>query len=303
MGEPLRPDDPRTLGRFQLLERLGEGGQGIVYLGTDPTSGDRVAVKVLKAADAEARGRLEREMNAVQRVRRRFCVARVIDFSFDGERPFVVSEYVEGPSLYERVAQSGPLRDGDLERLLVNTATGLISIHGSGVVHRDLKPANVLLGPDGPRVVDFGIARPVDQHTLSGQLVGTPSYFAPEQLDGRPASTRSDIWAWACTMVFAATAFPPFGPFPEDGPNLAVVFHRILHAPPRLGPSLAEWEPLLLACLNRDPDQRPTARQVYDLILEADPDVETPPAEPSARPWLPPRTPDRPAPGPEHTSL
>ncbi|GAA3197931.1 serine/threonine protein kinase [Actinocorallia longicatena] len=300
MGEPLKPDDPRTLGRFTLRERLGEGGQGIVYLGLDPESGERVAVKVLKAADAEARQRLEREMNAVQRVRRRFCIARVIDFSFEGQRPFVVSEYVEGPSLYERVAQSGPLRDGDLERLLVNTATALIAIHQSGVVHRDLKPANVLLGPDGPRVVDFGIARPVDQHTRSGQLVGTPSYFAPEQLNGVPASQASDIWAWACTMVFAATAFPPFGPFPDDGPNIAAILSRIIREEPRLGHGLDEWEPLLKRCLDKDPARRPTARQVHDLILESDLDIEPPPvpAEPPVSSWQPPPTPGFPAAAP-----
>ncbi|WP_106399726.1 serine/threonine-protein kinase [Actinocorallia populi] len=269
MAEPLRPGDPHTLGRFALLERLGEGGQGIVYLGRDPQTGDRVAVKVLKAADAEARERLAREMNAAQRVRLQYCISRVVDYSFEGTRPFVVSEFVDGPSLFERVAAQGPLRGGDLERLLAFTAQALVTIHGSGVVHRDLKPANVLLGPDGPRVVDFGIARPVDQHTLSGAIVGTPAYIAPEQLQGQPAGKASDVWAWACTMVFAATGYPPFGPFDGDGDNIAAVLGRIMHAEPRLGHGLEAFEPLLRGCLDKDPARRPSARRLRE-ELEAD---------------------------------
>ncbi|MEO3782049.1 serine/threonine-protein kinase [Actinocorallia sp. B10E7] len=291
MAEPLRPDDPRALGRFFLLKRLGEGGQGIVYLGRDSQSQEKVAVKVLKAADAEARERLEREMNAVQRVRLQYCISRVIDYSFEGTRPFVVSEFVDGPSLFDRVAAQGPLRGGDLERLLAFTAQALVTIHGSGVVHRDLKPANVLLGPDGPRVVDFGIARPVDQHTQGGQLVGTPSYIAPEQLQGRPASKASDVWAWACTMVFAATGHPPFGPFDGDGDNVAVILGRIMHAEPRLGHGLEAFEPLLRRCLDKDPACRPTARQLRDELesdLEHDGPDEGPATPPPAPSFSPP---------------
>ncbi|MCD0448254.1 protein kinase [Actinocorallia sp. API 0066] len=273
MGEALRPDDPRELGRFPLVERLGEGGQGIVYLGRDPETSDLVAVKVLKAADdAEARERLEREMNAAMQVRLQYCIARVIGFDFEGARPYIVTEYVDGPSLFERVAESGPLRGGDLERLLIFTAQALVTIHGSGVVHRDLKPANVLLGRDGPRVVDFGIARHVDHHTR-GQLVGTPSYLAPELLREERASRASDIWAWACTMVFAATGYPPFGPFDNDGGGVAAILGRIMHAQPRLGAGVEEFEPLLRRCLDKDPTRRPTARQVRDQLesaLEAD---------------------------------
>lgn len=291
MGEALKPDDPRELGRFALLERLGEGGQGIVYLGRDPDSAELVAVKVLKAADAEARGRLEREMNAALQVRLQYCIARVIGFSFDGTRPYIVTEYVDGPSLFDRVADTGPLRGGDLERLLIFTAQALVTIHGSGVVHRDLKPANVLLGRDGPRVVDFGIARHVDHHTRP-QLVGTPSYLAPELLREERASRASDIWAWACTMVFAATGHPPFGPFEGDGSNVAAILGRIMHAEPRLGRDLADFEPLLRRCLDKDPTRRPTARQLRDHLesaLEADvPHGGTTPPLPFGPPPTPP---------------
>src|ERR1700737_4772320 len=167
---PLDPDDPRELGRFRIIGRLGEGGQGVVYLGEDG-SGAQVAVKVLKTgADEKARERLAREMVSAQQVAP-FCTARVIDASVLGSRPYVVSEFVDGPSLLQRVSADGPLRAGDLDRLVVGTATALTAIHGAGIIHRDLKPANVLLGPDGPRVVDFGIARAVDSGTITG-LVG-----------------------------------------------------------------------------------------------------------------------------------
>ncbi|ROO83264.1 serine/threonine protein kinase [Actinocorallia herbida] len=290
MGDALRPDDPRELGRFTLLERLGEGGQGIVYLGRSADSPEPVAVKVLKATDAEARGRLEREMNAALQVRLRYCIARVIGFDFDGTRPYIVTEYVDGPSLFDRVADVGPLRGGDLERLLIFTAQALVTIHGSGIVHRDLKPANVLLGRDGPRVVDFGIARHVDHHTRP-QLMGTPSYLAPELLREEQASRASDVWAWACTMVFAATGHPPFGPFDDDGSNVAAILGRVMHAEPRLGDGLEEFAPLLLACLDKDPLRRPTARQLRDR-LESALEADVPHGDSSGPlPFAPPMTP------------
>ncbi|GAB2809800.1 hypothetical protein GCM10022221_04000 [Actinocorallia aurea] len=290
MGEALRPDDPRELGRFTLLERLGEGGQGIVYLGRSADSPELVAVKVLKATDAEARRRLEREMNSALQVRLRFCIARVIGFDFEGPRPYIVTEYVDGPSLFDRVAEAGPLRDGDLERLMIFTAQALVTIHGSGIVHRDLKPANVLLGRDGPRVVDFGIARHVDHHTRP-QLMGTPSYLAPELLREEQASRASDIWAWACTMVFAATGHAPFGPFDDDGSNVAAILGRVMHAEPRLGDGLADFAPLLLTCLDKDPLRRPTARQLRDR-LESALEADVPHGDASGPlPFAPPMTP------------
>src|ERR1700754_4162589 len=177
---PLEPADPQWLCRVRLLGRLGEGGQGIVYLG-EGTAGERVAVKVLKTgADPRARDRLSREMAAAMRVAP-FCTARVVDSSVDGPLPYIVSEFVDGPSLHERVSEGGPLHGGDLDRLMLNTARALRAIHRVGIVHRDLKPANILLGPDGPRVVDFGIARAIDAEA-STQMIGTPAYFAPEWL-------------------------------------------------------------------------------------------------------------------------
>ena len=179
-SKPLEPGDPARLGRFELLGRLGEGGQGVVYLGrgTGPSE-ERVAVKVLRSsADAMVLERLARELAAVNQIQP-FVTARVIEATTDGTRRYVVSEFIDGPSLQERIDATGPLAEGELLRLAVGTATALTAIHGAGVVHRDFKPANVLLGPDGPRVVDFGIARLTDAATITSGVIGTPSYMAP----------------------------------------------------------------------------------------------------------------------------
>ncbi|GAA2072763.1 serine/threonine-protein kinase [Actinomadura alba] len=258
----LEPGDPRELGGFRLIGRLGEGGQGVVYLGHGP-GGERVAVKVLKAdADPVVRGRLARELAACERVAP-FCTARVIHFSGEDVRPYVVSEYVDGPSLQERVERDGPLRGGELDRLVVGTATALTAIHGAGVLHRDLKPANVLLGPDGPRVVDFGIARPIEAGTVTTHLMGTPAYLAPEQLNGEPPSPAADVFAWASTMVFAATGRPPFG---DD--TIAAVLNRIAHAVPDLTGVPPQLRELLAACLAKKPAERPRARALLVRLVD-----------------------------------
>ncbi|MFG2090273.1 MULTISPECIES: serine/threonine-protein kinase [unclassified Spirillospora] len=260
-AHPLAHDDPRTAGRYRLTGRLGEGGQGVVYLGEGP-AGERVAVKMLKTTDAAARGRFAREMQAARQVAP-FCTAAVLDSSADGEAPYVVSEFIDGPSLQQRVVESGPLRGGDLERLAVNTASALAAIHGAGIVHRDLKPANVLLGPDGPRVVDFGIARAIDAETHT-QLVGTPSYFAPEWLEGHPPTDRSDVFAWAGTIVYAATGHPPFGP----ATSIPATMHRIANGEPDLGEVPSSLLPLITECLAKDPARRPAARDLMVRLVD-----------------------------------
>ena len=240
--KPLEPGDPPRLGRFELLGRLGEGGQGIVYLGRGPGPGEeRVAVKVLRStADADVLERLARELDAIHQVQP-FVTAGVIEASAEGERRYVVSEFIDGPSLQERVDDRGPLPEGDLQRLAVGTATALTAIHGAGVVHRDFKPANVLLGPDGPRVVDFGIARLTDASTITSGLIGTPSYVAPEQLAGARPTSAVDIFAWAVTMIYAATGRLAFG-----ADSVSAVMHRILYEEPDvsgLPPSLRAHRP------------------------------------------------------------
>ncbi|MGP4026820.1 serine/threonine-protein kinase [Actinomadura sp. 3N407] len=299
-AHPLDHDDPRTIGRYRLTGRLGEGGQGVVYLGEGP-SGERVAVKMLKTTDAAARGRFAREMQAARQVAP-FCTAAVLDSSAGGEAPYVVSEFIDGPSLQQRVVENGPLRGGDLERLAVNTASALAAIHGAGIVHRDLKPANVLLGPDGPRVVDFGIARAIDAETHT-QLVGTPAYFAPEWLDGHPPTDRSDVFAWAGTIVYAATGHPPFGP----ATSIPATMHRIANGEPDLGGVPPSLLPLLTECLAKDPARRPAARDLMVRLVDpsatAGPGAWAQPPPPPAGQGHPPAAygptePNNPGPGP-----
>ncbi|XRQ03947.1 serine/threonine-protein kinase [Actinomadura welshii] len=258
---PLDHDDPTAVGRYRLTGRLGEGGQGVVYLGEGP-SGERVAVKMLKTTDAAARERFAREMRAARQVAP-FCTAAVLDSSAEAETPYVVSEFIDGPSLQERVREHGPLRGGDLERLAVNTASALAAIHAAGIVHRDLKPANVLLGPDGPRVVDFGIARAIDAETHT-QLVGTPAYFAPEWLEGHPPTDKSDVFAWAGTIVYAATGHPPFGP----AASIPATMHRIANGEPDLAGVPPSLLPLLTECLAKDAARRPAARDLMVRLVD-----------------------------------
>jgi len=259
-SKPLEPGDPSRLGRFKLLGRLGEGGQGVVYLGRGTNPGEeRVAVKVLRSTvDANVLERLARELDAIHQVQP-FVTAGVIEASAEGDRRYVVSEFIDGPSLQERVDERGPLPAGDLQRLAVGTATALTAIHGAGVVHRDFKPANVLLGPDGPRVVDFGIARLTDAATITSGLIGTPSYVAPEQLAGRRPTSAVDIFAWALTMIYAATGRLAFG-----ADSVPAVMHRIMYEEPDVSGLPPSLRTVVLECLDKDPDRRPSAR---DLLL------------------------------------
>ncbi|MFC4906341.1 serine/threonine-protein kinase [Actinomadura gamaensis] len=269
MPAALRADDPDRLGRYELTGRLGAGGQGVVYAALAP-DGRRVAVKLLRTGfgdDEEARGRFLRELDVAKRVRR-FCTAAVLDADVTGDHPYIVSEYVDGPSLDEVVRAEGPRGGGALERLAVGTATALVAIHQAGVVHRDFKPQNVLLGPDGPRVIDFGIARFWEGATLvpSG-VVGTPVYMAPEQLRGEWVGPATDVFAWAGTMVFASCGRPPFG---DD--TVPAVFGRVLGGEPDLGALTGTLRALASRCLAKDPAARPSSSEVLRSLL-GDPDT------------------------------
>ena len=258
-AKPLRATDPAQIGPYRLLGLLGRGGQGAVYLGLTP-DGARVAVKVLHdwfAGDETAKSRFLREVEATRRVAP-FSTARVLDVRVDDELAYIVSEYVDGCSLEQLVREQGP-RDADaLTRLALATSGALAAIHRAGIVHRDFKPANVLIGSDGPRVIDFGIARALDQTSAtSGKIIGTPAYMSPEQFSSGRVGPASDIFSWAATMIYAASGRAAF-----EADSIPAVINRILNHQPDLSCLPAAMRPLAAACLDKNPDNRPTASEV-----------------------------------------
>ncbi|MEV1204610.1 serine/threonine-protein kinase [Microbispora rosea] len=261
-GSPLRAGDPEQLGDYRLISRLGEGGQGVVYLGETP-AGEKVAVKVVRARPPiGVPVSLARELAAVRQVAE-FCTARIVDARLDAALPYIVSEFVDGLSLQQVIENGGPMKGAVLHRLAIGTITALAAVHGAGVVHRDFKPSNVLVGPDGPRVIDFGIARLIDASATTGYAAGTPSYMGPEHFRGDRIGPPADVFAWASTITYAATGAPPFG---RDTP--AAVAYRIMQGEPVLGDLAGGLRDLVARCLDKDPARRPTAREVLLSLLD-----------------------------------
>ncbi|GAB3478143.1 serine/threonine-protein kinase [Nocardiopsis coralliicola] len=253
----------QRVGGFRLVRELGSGGFGTVYLGED-TANRQAAVKLLHphlAKDAQVRRYFAQELANMRQVQG-FCLAEVLDADDAADQPWIATEYVQGPTLEEAVREHGPRTGGDLQRLAMQSITALSAIHAAGVVHRDLKPANILLGPDGARVIDFGIARALDADTSSATRIGTLGYMAPEQLEGTALGPAADVFAWASVIIHAATGADAF-----PGATQASRIRRVLTSPPETG-SLAD--PLLsivLACAAKEPGARPTARRVLDMLL------------------------------------
>ncbi|WP_232835702.1 serine/threonine-protein kinase [Actinocorallia populi] len=255
----------QNIGPYRLMNRLGRGGMGTVYLAQDG-EGRQVALKVINAELADEpvfRERFRREVVAAQRVRR-FCTASVLDADLENDPLYVVTEYVQGPTLDEHIQASGPMRGSSLEHLAVGVATALAAIHGAGIVHRDLKPANVLLSPVGPRVIDFGIARALDTvaaATRTGTFVGTPAYMAPEVIRGEGATPAADIWAWGCVVAFAGTGVAPF-----SAANIPAILYQVTQGTPNLEGLDEGVRKLVETALAPDPQARPTAQQLLDQL-------------------------------------
>ncbi|MFJ2031466.1 bifunctional serine/threonine-protein kinase/glutamate ABC transporter substrate-binding protein [Streptosporangium sp. NPDC087985] len=272
---PLEAGEPRQLGPFRIVGRIGEGGQGVVYLGVKE-SGERAAVKLLHvkfSGDTIARSRFAREARAAQRVAS-FCTAGVVNVDLEGDTPYIASEYIEGRSLQEVVETGGPLRGAELQRLAIGTATALTAIHHAAIVHRDFKPDNVLIAPDGPRVVDFGIARIIDSTgTITSRAIGTPAYMAPEQISGDDVGPYTDVFAWGATIAFAATGEIAFA-----GTSIAMVLNRILNHEVDVGVMPEPLRGVVRSAMAKSPAARPSADQILLRLLGHPETVDASPA-------------------------
>ncbi|EWT05590.1 serine/threonine protein kinase [Intrasporangium chromatireducens Q5-1] len=256
--------EPERLGRYRLVEEIGEGGMGVVHLALDPR-GRAVAIKVLRthvAADPEARDRLGREVETLSLIRDD-RVAGVLDADVMGPRPYIVTRYVAGPSLDEVVSQDGPLGPEALLRLARGIAEAIRRIHACGVVHRDIKPGNILLEDGEPVLIDFGIAHLQDdvRHTVGGLVMGTPGYLSPELVEGAPITDATDWWGWAATITYAASGRPPFG-----RGRMEAVLSRVRAGEVDLTGVDPRLVPLLRASLSPDPGARPHADEVLDAL-------------------------------------
>ena len=256
----LRREDPRVVGSFRLHRRLGAGGMGVVYLGSD-RRGQRVALKVIRpdlAEDEEFRSRFAREVSAARRIRGG-CTARFVAADLDADRPWFATQYVPGPSLHDKVAAEGPLSAADVAVVGSALAEGLVAVHEAGVVHRDLKPSNILLSPKGPRIIDFGIAWATGASTLThvGTAVGSPGFLAPEQVRGAAVTPATDVFALGATLAYAGMADSPFGHGSSE-----VMLYRVVHEEAQLGGVPDALAPLIHACLAKDPEERPSTLQL-----------------------------------------
>ncbi|MFE5622153.1 serine/threonine-protein kinase [Streptomyces virginiae] len=259
---PLEAGEPRTIGAYRLLGRLGAGGMGRVYLGRS-AGGRTVAVKIVHphfASDEEFRARFRREVEAARRVGGEWT-APVLDADPEAAVPWVATGYVAGPSLDRALAAHGPLPEASVRAVGAGLARALVAVHGLGLVHRDVKPSNVMLTLDGPRLIDFGIARATDgtaSLTSTGVSIGSPGYMSPEQILGKGITGAADVFSLGAVMAFAATGRPPF-----TGDNSATLLYKVVHEPPELGELPAgDLRDLIAACLAKTAADRPAPEAV-----------------------------------------
>ncbi|MFJ9029926.1 protein kinase [Streptomyces sp. NPDC102274] len=262
----LRREDPRVVGSFRIHRRLGAGGMGVVYLGSD-RRGQRVALKVIRpdlAEDQEFRSRFAREVSAARRIRGG-CTARLVAADLDADRPWFATQYVPGPSLHDKVNEEGPLPAAEVASVGAALSEGLVAVHEAGVVHRDLKPSNILLSPKGPRIIDFGIAWATGASTLThvGTAVGSPGFLAPEQVRGATVTPATDVFSLGATLAYAATADSPFGHGSSE-----VMLYRVVHEEAHLHGVPDALAPLVRACLAKDPEERPSTLQLSMRLKE-----------------------------------
>ncbi|MCX5414320.1 PQQ-binding-like beta-propeller repeat protein [Streptomyces sp. NBC_00059] len=268
----LRGGDPVEIGGYPLEARLGSGGMGTVFLART-SSGRPVAIKLIHqqfAGDDEFRIRFRQEVAAARRVSGAFTAA-VVDAAPEAEQPWMATTYIEGQTLAQRIAANGPLDGAELRRLAIGLAEALRDIHRVGVVHRDLKPSNVVLSPEGPRVIDFGISRAADQQTLTmtGRVIGTPPFMSPEQLQApRGVGPPSDVFSLGTLLVYSVTGH---GPFDADSPYMTA--YQVVHEEPSLGAVPAALRVVVESCLDKDPEGRPSADELLVLLRDLPADL------------------------------
>ncbi|MFJ4839916.1 PQQ-binding-like beta-propeller repeat protein [Streptomyces sp. NPDC088746] len=268
----LRGGDPAEIGGYPLEARLGSGGMGTVFLART-SSGRPVAIKLIHqqfAGDEEFRIRFRQEVAAARRVSGAFTAA-VVDAAPEAEQPWMATTYIEGNTLAQHIAAKGPLNGAELRRLAIGLAEALRDIHRVGVVHRDLKPSNVVLSPEGPRVIDFGISRAADQQTLTmtGRVIGTPPFMSPEQLQApRGVGPRSDVFSLGTLLVYSATGH---GPFDADSPYMTA--YQVVHEEPSLGAVPAALRAVVESCLDKEPEGRPSADELLVLLRDLPSDL------------------------------
>ncbi|WP_223830385.1 serine/threonine protein kinase [Nocardiopsis quinghaiensis] len=271
---PLESVDPERIGRYRLIGRLGSGGMGQVFFGRS-AGGRAVAIKRIHphmAADASFRQRFAREVTAARQVSGAFT-APVIDADPDDQVPWLVTSYVPSLPLDEAVRAHGPLPEASVRVLAAGLAEALAEIHRVGLIHRDLKPGNVLLAEDGPRVIDFGIARATDGTAATQSVIGTPGFMSPEQVQGETLTPAGDLFAYGAVLAYAATGTGPFG----EG-NMPTMVMRIISHEPDLSTVPESLRHLVAACLSKDPRGRPGPGEILDYLG----DVHVGPT------WLPP---------------
>ncbi|MEU1369921.1 PQQ-binding-like beta-propeller repeat protein [Streptomyces sp. NPDC005803] len=268
----LRGGDPAEIGGYPLEARLGSGGMGTVFLART-SSGRPVAIKLIHqqfAGDEEFRIRFRQEVAAARRVSGAFTAA-VVDAAPEAEQPWMATTYIEGHTLAQHIAAEGPLNGAELRRLAVGLAEALRDIHRVGVVHRDLKPSNVVLSPEGPRVIDFGISRAVDQQTLTmtGRVIGTPPFMSPEQLQApRGVGPRSDVFSLGTLLVYSSTGR---GPFDADSPYMTA--YQVVHEEPSLDAVPVALRAVVELCLDKEPEGRPSADELLVLLRDLPADL------------------------------
>ncbi|WP_406447952.1 serine/threonine-protein kinase [Streptomyces sp. NBC_00876] len=268
----LRGGDPAEIGGYPLEARLGSGGMGTVFLART-NSGRPVAIKLIHqqfAGDDEFRIRFRQEVEAARRVSGAFTAA-VVDAAPDADQPWMATTYIEGHTLAQRIASQGPVYGAELRRLAIGLAEALRDIHRVGVVHRDLKPSNVVLSSEGPRVIDFGISRAVDQQTMTmtGRVIGTPPFMSPEQLQApRGVGPRSDVFSLGTLLVYAATGR---GPFDAESPYITA--YQVVHEEPSLDAVPAALRTVVESCLDKEPDGRPSADELLVLLRDLPADL------------------------------